>query len=812
MTSLGLGSPAPALAPAQAAEPVLEELDSDSLLDDGWGDQEAPATPLAGATPPLGLAPQPAPSPAPHVAPTPTAATHAPSMAPRAASRRAVHGTSSHPPAAEPAIEAASAARSVAPEAPAYAAQASAPPQPFAAQARPQQPAAPSSQAAATYAPQPTQPAQQAYAPQPTQPAQQAYAPQPTQPAQQPHAPQPAQQAQPAQQPHAPSELVHGTAPHGLAAELPLPGEGANAVFTPAPGTALPPPTNPLPRALPPPVAPPTARNSQYSYVAPGGTPHAPPVSDAAASRPGAELHAGTIISNRYSIEKVLGRGGMGAVYAVRHLNTHEELALKLLNPALANNAAAVERFRTEARAPIRIGTENVVRVIDADVAHELGGVPFLVMELLKGRDLGTELKRRGALPPGEVCLYLKQVARALDKAHSIGIIHRDLKPANLFLTHRDDDSPVVKILDFGIAKLADETGTAHEAASDGHIFGTPWYMSPEQTRGQAAVGPPADRWALGLIAYRLLTGRNYWTAEDMPKLVAQILYEPMVAPSQTAPFLGPRFDLWFSRACNRNVDLRFASSSEQIQQLGAALGVSFGAQMTGEISQASIDPAFAMLAASQSSMPTYSFGSMQATGFAPNAGAPGMGPVAVGGAATAVGSALPPTRSPFLAVMAGVVSALLLVGAAGGAWLYLRGRESAATAATRAPTPPPPPPTAAAAPASDPPAATVAPAAPTATATTSASAAPVEPSASASAAAVPSAIPSATPSTAPIAAPTTTPSAAPAAATAAPVAAVAAAPAAAPAAPRPAAAPAAPAAPRKPPPKGVPKVGNITF
>jgi serine/threonine-protein kinase len=329
--------------------------------------------------------------------------------------------------------------------------------------------------------------------------------------------------------------------------------------------------TRPVSSHVPPPR--PAARS-------PGGTelglgPEPRPAAGAPARAPHRdELAPGTAVAGRYRIERRIGRGGMGAVYAVRHANTGEALALKVLNPALADNPQAVERFRTEARAPVRIGSEHVVRVVDADVAPELGGVPFMVMELLNGRDLGTELKRRGALPAGEVCLYLKQAARALDKAHAIGIIHRDLKPANLYLTYREDGSPHVKILDFGIAKLADPGRV--ELTQDGAIFGTPWYMSPEQARGHASkVGPSADLWALGLIAFRLLTGRNYWTSEQMAELIGQILYEPMVPPSRLAPHLGPMFDLWFDRACNRDVDRRFPSASEQVKQLAAALGVS---------------------------------------------------------------------------------------------------------------------------------------------------------------------------------------------------------------------------------------------
>ena len=286
------------------------------------------------------------------------------------------------------------------------------------------------------------------------------------------------------------------------------------------------------------------------------------------------DLAAGTVIAGRYRVERHLGRGGMGAVYAVQHVNTGESLALKVLHPALASNTQAVERFRTEARAPVKIGTDHVVRIFDADVSAELGNVPFMVMELLAGRDLGTELKRRGAIPAGEVVLYLRQVARALDKAHAIGIIHRDLKPANLFVTERDDGTPLIKILDFGIAKLTD--GVSAELTQDGTIFGTPWYMSPEQARGHASrVGPSADLWALGLIAFRLLTGQNYWTAEGMAALIGQICYDPMHPPSAVAPHLGQRFDAWFAKACNRDPDRRYPNANQLVLELAGSLGVS---------------------------------------------------------------------------------------------------------------------------------------------------------------------------------------------------------------------------------------------
>jgi serine/threonine-protein kinase len=284
-------------------------------------------------------------------------------------------------------------------------------------------------------------------------------------------------------------------------------------------------------------------------------------------------LKEGFVLNQRYRIEYMIGRGGMGTVYAVRHQHTDEKLALKLLHPALAENDSAVQRFRTEVRAPVRIESEHVVRVVDADICTELESVPYMVMERLVGHDLRSELKRRGALPAGEVVLYLKQVARALDKAHAKNIVHRDLKPANIFVLKREDGSPLVKVLDFGIAKLTDDA--AKELTVAGQVFGTPWYMAPEQARGELGrVGPATDLWALGLIAFQLLTGQNYWTADGMAALVAQICYESMAPPTQRAPHLGPLFDLWFARACNRDPSQRFSTAKDMVDELAQSLGV----------------------------------------------------------------------------------------------------------------------------------------------------------------------------------------------------------------------------------------------
>ena len=295
----------------------------------------------------------------------------------------------------------------------------------------------------------------------------------------------------------------------------------------------------------------------------------------------------GMVIAGRYRIAKQLGEGGVGAVYLVQHVHTDERLALKVLHTQVAIDPTTIERFRAEARAPARIDSDHIVRVTDADVAPEIGGAPYLVMEYLRGRDLGAEGDARKKFHPKEVVLYLRQTARALDKAHAIGIVHRDLKPENIFLTVREDGTPCVKLLDFGIAKITGNSagGVNQSKTMTGAVFGTPLYMAPEQARAQAhLIGPHTDVWALGLIAVRMLLGGDYWQAETLSDLIVKIVVDPIPPPSHRGSTFGAAFDAWFLRCCQRDHAQRFRSAGDAITELAAALGVVEGPQLVVDV------------------------------------------------------------------------------------------------------------------------------------------------------------------------------------------------------------------------------------
>ena len=290
------------------------------------------------------------------------------------------------------------------------------------------------------------------------------------------------------------------------------------------------------------------------------------------------DLPQASLFAGRYRIVRRIAAGGMGAVFEVVHTETQRRRALKVMLPELLQHHQLRERFQLEARVTANVVSEHIVDVFDAGI-DDSTGMPFLVMELLDGQDLGKILELEGPLAPERAITYLRQVANALDKTHAAGIVHRDLKPENLFLTHREDGTPRVKILDFGISKVVTE------APHTGRVtrgLGTPLYMAPEQALAQT-VGPPTDLYALALIAYTLLVGTAYWLPEAtrFDNAIAFVVHtskgttDSAVSRARDSGQLLPDgFDAWFRRATALDPARRFATATECVNELGLVLGV----------------------------------------------------------------------------------------------------------------------------------------------------------------------------------------------------------------------------------------------
>jgi eukaryotic-like serine/threonine-protein kinase len=230
----------------------------------------------------------------------------------------------------------------------------------------------------------------------------------------------------------------------------------------------------------------------------------------------------GRVLSGKYRIEGVLGRGGMGVVLGARHLVLHERVAIKFLSPEALLNGEAVARFEREARAAVRIKSEHVVRVMDVDRLDS--GAPYMVMEYLDGEDLAALLRRSGPLPTDQAVEFVLQACVAVADAHVAGIIHRDIKPANLFCVRRSDGRLIIKVLDFGISKLTEPAASSTNAGTKTNtILGSPVYMSPEQLKNSKDVDGRSDIWALGVVLFELLTGRVPFAGQSIVELAVKI-------------------------------------------------------------------------------------------------------------------------------------------------------------------------------------------------------------------------------------------------------------------------------------------------
>jgi serine/threonine-protein kinase len=248
----------------------------------------------------------------------------------------------------------------------------------------------------------------------------------------------------------------------------------------------------------------------------------------------------GDVLAGKYRVEKILGAGGMGYVVAARHLQLDQMVAMKFLRKGAIDNAEAAARFLREAKAVVKLKNEHVAKVYDVGTLE--GNEPYIVMEYLDGCDLSAMAKERHVLPPSEAAEYIVQACEALAEAHSLNIIHRDIKLANLFVTRGPSGGPLVKVLDFGISKTNPFGESEHDMTRTASMLGSPRFMSPEQMRDPRAVDGRTDIWSLGVVLYRLVSGRPPFEADTLGRLLTMVMHEQEMPLASIRKDLPPGF------------------------------------------------------------------------------------------------------------------------------------------------------------------------------------------------------------------------------------------------------------------------------
>ncbi|MFO0548159.1 MAG: serine/threonine-protein kinase [Polyangiaceae bacterium] len=282
-------------------------------------------------------------------------------------------------------------------------------------------------------------------------------------------------------------------------------------------------------------------------------------------------LAPGVLAVPNVRLVRKIAEGGMGSVWEAEHLALRTTVAVKFVLDEFDDNAEAVARFDREATAAARIKSPHVVQVLDHGVSAE--GVPYIVMEHLEGEDLEARIERQPRLSLELVVHIVAQSAKALDKAHSLGIVHRDIKPSNVFLTDVGGEV-FVKILDFGIAKLAiGVPGAEMRMTQTGAMIGTPVFMAPEQMTQAKNVGPAADMWSLGVVAYLALTHKLPYESDTVAGLAMAIERGGFTPVTSIVPTLPKEIDAWFSQALAKDPEKRFASIKVMAEALAMASG-----------------------------------------------------------------------------------------------------------------------------------------------------------------------------------------------------------------------------------------------
>ncbi len=290
-------------------------------------------------------------------------------------------------------------------------------------------------------------------------------------------------------------------------------------------------------------------------------------------------IEPGTVLEGKYRLDSLIGQGSFGAVYRATHLTLERAVAVKLLDANLQAGDESLARFQQEGISACRIQHPNAVAIMDFSVTT--AGIPFLVMELLRGSTLEDELNRRGRLPPERCGEILMPVCGVLSEAHSLGIIHRDIKPQNIFL-HQSRHGELVKVLDFGIAKLIGDAAAEQDLTLEDGVIGTPIYMAPERFVKVPYDGR-ADVYSLGIMLYEMLVGKPpfYLTGTSPLKVIYAHMNEEPRPPRELNPELTPEIEAVVLRALNKDMELR-PTADVLVAELAAALGLEVPAPVDG--------------------------------------------------------------------------------------------------------------------------------------------------------------------------------------------------------------------------------------